>query len=107
MSPQVAPIRRGSLAAIRERALRTKRARGETPAATERSRHVSLWLPTSIIFVLLAPFAILLTPLLFLLPRPYRPDPSAVVILGEALLSLSGTHVEVDTPAARVRLHLF
>ena len=107
MNAQPATARRRSLAAMRERALRTRQVRHEAPAEADRFQRVSLWLPTSVIFVLLAPFVVLLTPLLFLLPRPYRPDPSAVVILGEALLSLSGTHVEVDTPAARVRLHLF
>jgi hypothetical protein len=91
---------------MRARALRTRRASKGASAGAPAVQRVSLWLPTSLIFVLLAPFAVLLTPLLFLLPRPYRPSPSAVVILGEALLSLSGTHVEVDTPAARVRLHL-
>jgi hypothetical protein len=104
MNATPSAARRRDLAAMRERALRTQHAHH---APAERFHRVSLWLPTSLIFVLMAPFAILLTPLLFLLPRPYRPSPSAVVILGEALLSLSGTHVEVDTPAARVRLHLF
>lgn len=107
MNRALEAVPRRDLAAMRERAGRVRRsgpakADGQPPA-----QHVSLWLPTSVIFVLLAPFAVLLTPLLFLAPRAYRPSPAAVVVLGEALLSLSGTHIEVDTPAARVRLHLF
>ncbi len=104
MNPSADAPRR-SLAGMRARALRTRR--GCAPSGEAEVQRVSLWLPTTLAFVLLAPFAVLLSPLLFLLPRPYRPSPSAVIVLGEALLSLSGTHVEVDTPAARVRLHLF
>ncbi|HET6971274.1 MAG TPA: hypothetical protein VFH92_09115 [Phenylobacterium sp.] len=69
---------------------------------------VSLWLPTTALFALLAPFALILLPFLYLAPRRILPDPAGVLVgVGRLLLSLSGTHVEVDTPDAHVRLRLF
>src|SRR5512138_91358 len=68
---------------------------------------VRLWLPLTPLFVLLAPFALLLAPLGFFAPRRWRPNPFlAVVSLGALLLSLSGTDVLVDTPDAHVRLKI-
>ncbi|MGZ3315519.1 MAG: hypothetical protein ACXU8Q_15225, partial [Caulobacteraceae bacterium] len=60
---------------------------------------VRLWLPLTLIFLLLAPFALLLSPLLYWAPRGYRERPFATVLgVGALLLSLGGTVVEVDTP---------
>ena len=70
--------------------------------------NIGLWIPTTVIFALLAPFALLATPFLYLAPRDIIPDPPRAVFgLGAVLFSLSGTVVDVDTPDARIRLHLF
>ncbi len=85
---------------------------GRPPALAERPDRsrvvVRLWLPLTLLFLLLAPFAILLSPLIWLAPRPYRDRPFATVIgLGVLLLSLGGTTVEVDAPDALVRIRIF
>jgi hypothetical protein len=69
---------------------------------------VRLWLPLTLLFLLLAPFALLLAPLLYFAPRPYNVRPFATVAaLGVVLLSLSGTVVDLDTPDALVRIRIF
>jgi hypothetical protein len=78
------------------------------PAAPRRRTVVRLWLPATLIFLLLAPFALLLSPLLYLAPPPYGLRPFATVLgFGQVLLSLGGTVVEVDAPDALVRIRLF
>ncbi|MFL5295579.1 MAG: hypothetical protein ACJ798_04275 [Phenylobacterium sp.] len=117
----VAPkaVSRMGLAVMEARADKTERAM----AAPQRSPHgamvpandapprrtvVRLWLPATLIFLLLAPFALLLSPLLYLVPRRYGVAPLAAVAgLGRLLLSLGGTVVDVDTPDALVRIRLF
>jgi hypothetical protein len=87
---------------------RAERTRWATVERPTRVTRVSLWLPTTAIFALLAPFALVLLPFLYLAPRRILPDPAAALVgVGRLLLSLGGTHVEVDTPDARVRLRLF
>jgi hypothetical protein len=98
------------------------RERGAVPAVVREARPVApaeapapprrvvvrLWLPSTPIFLLLAPFAILLIPLCYLAPPLRRFNcAAAVFILGDALLALSGTVVDVDTPEALVRIRLF
>jgi hypothetical protein len=69
---------------------------------------VRLWLPLTLVFLLLAPIALLLAPLICLAPRPYRDRPLATVLgVGQLLLSLGGTVVDVDTPEALVRIRIF
>lgn len=66
-----------------------------------------LWLPTSLLFALLAPFALLLLPILYLTPRAFLPRPAATLFgLGGLLFSLSGTLIDVDTAEAQIRIHL-
>ena len=68
---------------------------------------VRLWVPATLVFLLLAPFAFLLAPLIYLAPRPYRVSPLATVLgLGQLLLSLGGTVVDVDAPDALVRIRI-
>jgi hypothetical protein len=86
-----------------------------TPAAQRREvgapakrTVVRLWLPLTPLWILLAPFALLLAPVLALVPAtrgipPYR----AALTLGVALIALSGTHIEVDTRDALVRIRIF
>lgn len=78
-------------------------------AAPARPRTVvRLWLPVTVLFLLLAPFALLLAPLLYFAPRPYGVRPfAAVAAFGVMLLSLGGTVVDVDTPDALIRIRLF
>ena len=108
-----------SLAAMEGQAQRTRavmrpprhpRAKPTRPLQTEPVQKrvvVRLWLPTTLIFLLLAPFAILLAPLLYFAPT-YGSRPFATVFgIGQVLLSLSGTVVEVDTPEALVHIRVF
>jgi hypothetical protein len=70
---------------------------------------VRLWLPLTPIWIILAPFAILAAPLLLLVPQmrgarhPFR----AAFAIGQVLFALSGTVVDVDTPDALVRVHIY
>ncbi|HEY2359332.1 MAG TPA: hypothetical protein VGH86_17915 [Phenylobacterium sp.] len=69
---------------------------------------VRLWLPLTPLFLLLAPFAMLLAPLLYFVPPPYNARPLAMVAgVGQMLLSLSGTVVDIDTRDALVRIRIF
>ena len=78
------------------------------PSTPRRRMVVRLWFPSTLIFLLLAPFALLLAPLLYLVPPPYGVRPFATVVgFGLLLLSLGGTAVEVDTPDALIRIRLF
>ena len=68
---------------------------------------VRLWLPLTALFLLLAPFALLLTPFLYFVPRPWRLSPLASVLaVGAFLLSLGGTDIDVRTHDAIVRLKI-
>lgn len=77
-------------------------------AISRRPVVVRLWLPLTPILLLLAPFALLLIPVLYFAPRRWRVEPFAAVLgLGGLLLSLSGTDVDVRTPDAIVRIRIF
>lgn len=68
---------------------------------------IRLWLPLTVLFLLLAPFALLLTPILYLVPRPRGLSPlAAVLAVGAFLLALGGTDVDVRTHDAIVRLKI-
>lgn len=67
-----------------------------------------LWLPTTLIFTILAPFALIALPFLYLAPRDVIEDPArTIAALGRLLLSMNGTVVEVDAPDCRVHIRLF
>jgi hypothetical protein len=69
---------------------------------------VRLWLPLTLLFLLAAPFALLLCPLLYFVPRPWSLNPLATVLgVGAFLLSLGGTDVDVQTHDAIVRIKIF
>ena len=69
---------------------------------------LSLWIPTTAIFLLLAPFPILALPLLYLAPRRVLPDPFGLVFgVARLLMSLGGTTIIVEAPDARIRIRLF
>ena len=89
-------------------ARRARRRREARPAYDGGPVNIALWIPTTLIFALLAPFAVLLTPFLYLAPREVIPSPArTLAALGAVLLSLGGTVVEVDAPDCRIRLRLF
>jgi hypothetical protein len=68
---------------------------------------VRLWLPLTLLFLLLAPFALVLSPLLYFVPRPWRLSPVATVLaVGAFLLALGGTDIDVRTHDAIVRLKI-
>ncbi|MGH6909661.1 MAG: hypothetical protein ACREE0_22290 [Phenylobacterium sp.] len=69
---------------------------------------VRLWLPLTPLLVLLAPIPILLIPLLYLAPPLRGMNCAAAVFrLGDTLLALSGTDIDVDTADALVRIRIF
>ena len=120
----VAPkaVSRFGLAILEARAANTERAMQARSAAPvperpplrsaqvepHRRTVVRLWLPSTLIFLLLAPFALLLSPLLYFAPPPYGGRPFAMVLgFGQVLPSLGGTVVDVETPDALVRIRLF
>lgn len=109
-----AVIRRRDIAAIRRRAVRTGQAyarqvrRQGASRPADRPFRLGLWLPSTALFMLLAPFPILLAPLGYLIPSPWRVDPfRAVFALGAVLLSLGGTQIVVKAQGADIAIKLF
>ena len=103
-------VSRFGLAAMERRAGRTRRTMAGA-APPRRRTVVRLWLPMTLLFLLLSPFALLLAvmawPFLGFAPPAYRVNPFAAVFgLGRLLLALGGTVVDVDTPDALVRLRI-
>jgi hypothetical protein len=102
----IAMRRHGELARIQARALRAHRRRHAMEA--HGPTRVSLWLPLTPFFWLLAPFVFLLAPLLLLAPPMWRVNPYlAVFTIGRVLTSLGGTEVDVDAHDVRIRLRIF
>ncbi len=75
------------------------------PAARRRV-NLGLWAPITPLAALLAPLALALVPFLEIPFSRYRPLRSALAI-GALLFALSGTTIEVDTPAAHIRIRIF
>jgi hypothetical protein len=71
------------------------------------ARPQRLWLPLSPLFLLLAPVPILAIPVLYL-ARPLRGMnyAAAVFAIGRLLFALRGLEVDINTPAAVVRLKI-
>jgi hypothetical protein len=101
-------VRRFGYAAVEARARNTRRVLHAAPEApARRPTRVRLWLPLTPLFLILAPFALALSLLGYLIPPRLRPDPiMAALAIGALLLSLSGTHILVDTADAKVRIHI-
>jgi hypothetical protein len=111
-------VRHFGLAAMEARAERTRRTIAPARPTEVRPAEIDqppakrvvirLWLPMTLIFLLLAPFALLLAPFIYLIPPSYRARPFATVLgVGQVLLSLGGTVVDVDAPGARVSIRIF
>lgn len=76
--------------------------------AGARRTSIRLWLPLTPLWIIFAPFALLLAPILAFLPATRGVNPfRAAFALGAALLALSGTVIDVDAPDARVRIRIF
>jgi hypothetical protein len=109
---QLPAVRRRELAAIHRRAVRTGLARAREHRAGARGRprgpvSIRLWLPLTPLFLLFAPFALVLAPLGYLAPPSVRPDPfRAVLAVGAVLLALGGTDIRVDAADAHVRIKI-
>ena len=101
-------VRRFGYAAAEARAQRTRRVLHAPPDAPRRGpARVRLWLPLTPLFLILAPFALLLSLLGYLVPPRLRPDPvQTALAVGAVLLSLGGTQVLVDCADAKVRIHI-
>lgn len=70
-------------------------------------RHLRLWIPLFLLWVLLLPFAVVLLPALFIVCAVADVDPVAAVSTVMGLVAgLSGTHIEVDTPDAFLFFHI-
>ena len=68
---------------------------------------IRLWLPLTPLWLLLAPFALVAAPALTLTPATRRLSPFRTAwAVGRLLLALSGSLIEVDSPAAVVRIHI-
>ena len=78
-----------------------------TPARPRRTR---LWLPLplTIVWVLLAPFAMILSLFAWIAPPPYRVNgPLAAIAIGSALFALSGTLIEIKSADADIFILIF
>lgn len=72
----------------------------ESPA-----RPYRLWLPLplTIVWVLLAPAAMVVSMFAWVVPKPYRVNgPAAALAIGGVLFALSGTRIEVKTRDADI-----
>lgn len=100
--------RRRDLKAMSERAERYRWRLVRPPEESRLRRPIRLWLPLTPLFVLLAPFALLIMGIAVFLPRPLGVNPAHLVLgVGRMLLALNGTQVEVESPHASVLIKIF
>ena len=76
--------------------------------ARPESHGLRLWLPLFLLWILVLPFALLLSPLIliglaFLRLNPFR---AAAALFG-LLCALAGTCIEVESPGATVNIRIF
>ena len=70
-------------------------------------RAFRLWIPIFLLWLLLLPFAILLLPVLFVVCLMRRTNPLAATAAVFAILgSFNGMLVEIDSPQAKVFVHV-
>ena len=78
------------------------------PEESQLRRPLRLWLPLTPLFVLLAPFALLIMGICVFLPRPLGINPAQMVLsVGRMLMALNGTEVEVESPHASLLIKIF
>jgi hypothetical protein len=108
----VRPVIRSNLrAVIRGGRDRRRLARAQARSVDQPRRGpvaIRLWLPLTPLFALLAPFALVASPLIGVW-RPMRgvSPIRAALTIGAVLMSLSGTVVSVDTRDAIIRIRIF
>jgi hypothetical protein len=81
------------------------------PKPAPRSKRVRLWLPLplTIVWVLLSPFAMILSVMTWWLPPKYGPlrGPKAAIAIGALLFALSGTIIEVRDDRTDIFILIF
>lgn len=78
------------------------------PRPRRRPFKLSLWLPVSLLFILLAPFALLAIPVLWLVAPMGRSNwAPPVFAVGAALMALHGTRIEIRNPDINLSIELF
>jgi hypothetical protein len=81
--------------------------RVRTPAPPRRTV-IRVWLPLTALWIVLAPFALLLAPALKIAPATRGlPAYRTAFTVGGALIALSGTVIDVDAREALVRIRIF
>ena len=79
-------------------------------SAIEPSKRTRLWLPLplSFLWLLLSPFALVLSLFAWVAPPRYRVNgPAAAIAIGSALFALSGTLIEVKSADADIFILIF
>jgi hypothetical protein len=75
--------------------------------ATHDGRDIRLWLPLFLVWILLAPLALLALPFVIAAGVIFRVNPfTAVAAVLGLLMALSGVHLEVKAPGASVLVHV-
>jgi hypothetical protein len=75
---------------------------------TLEGRHVNLWVPLFLMWLLLLPFAVVLTPVFVIVCLAIGVDPfQAIANSWKIIAAFCGTHVEVDSPNATVFVHVY
>lgn len=68
----------------------------------------ALWVPFRLVWLLLLPFVLLLTPLVFVACVPLRVNPfRGVAVYWQLFIALRGLRVEVDDPRASISIRIF
>ena len=74
----------------------------------QQSRTFRLWIPLFLIWLLLLPLAILLSPFIFMACLVCRVNPwRGVALLWQVLTALADTNVEVEHRSAGMSFHIF
>jgi hypothetical protein len=71
-------------------------------------RGIRLWVPVFLVWILLLPFLLVLLPVFFIVCAVIDIDPFKTLgAFFAVLISLNGTHVEVESPDASVFIHVY
>ena len=82
----------------------------ETSPLANAPKRTRLWLPLplSFLWLLLSPFALILSLFAWVAPQRYRVNgPAAAIAIGSALFALSGTLIEVKSADADIFILIF
>lgn len=71
------------------------------------ARPIRIWLPLVLVWILLAPFLVLIVPAVMILGAVAGLNPlTALGSFAAVFCALAGTHVEVEAPDASVLVHI-